>query len=251
MQNLLILKPFNLAFFLFAAVAVFLIWLITKILKDANDTPKKATYIIICIITIIGYFIYKYALSLDQEYNVVYGVYGGFNWWKELPLHLCNIHMILMPIAVASNKRSLLAFCFFIAPLGAIMALIMPGLGFSGYSILLPRMLGYYGTHFMVVVEAFLLYTLDFYKPEYKDIFRALLTMLIVSIGIFCINLILRFTGACADSNYFYLMDPEGNPILKLLYSFIPYPFLYALPCSLILFVYAIPLTFVLKKISR
>ena len=36
------------------------------------------------------------------------------------------------------KSRPLLSFCFFLAPLGAMMALAMPGTGFSGYSLLLP-----------------------------------------------------------------------------------------------------------------
>ena len=65
--------------------------------------------------------------------------------------------MILIPIAVLTNRRPLMSFCFFVGPLGALMALVMPGTGFDGYSILLPRMLGYYGTHFMVITAGFAL----------------------------------------------------------------------------------------------
>ena len=250
MQSLLILKPFNLAFFVLMVLGVFLIWLITKILKNANDTPKKATYVAICIVTIVCYFLYKYALSLDADFNIINAAYGGFNWWKELPLHLCNIHLLLMPVAVLTNKRPLLSFCFFVAPLGALMALLMPGLGFSGYSILLPRMLGYHLTHLMVIVEAILIYTLDFYKPKYRDIPGSVLMLLAVSLVVFGINLLLRFTGLCASSNYFFLMDTEGNPVLEILYGLIPYPFLYALPCALVVIVYALILTAILQKTS-
>ena len=238
-DKLLIVKPFNPMFIALFILGFIILWVLTKILKNANEGAKRAVYIIVCIISASSFFAYKYALSVDQEFNLAYSAYGGFNWWQELPLHLCNIHMLLMPIAVATKKRSLL------------MALAMPAIGFSGYSILTPRILGFYGTHIMVIVEAIALYTLGFYKPEYKDIPRAAGTMLILATIIFGINLVLKFLKLCPNPNYFFLMDPEGNPILELFKSYIPYPFLYAAPCILILLVYMLIVTFIVQTIIK
>ncbi|MBO4235524.1 MAG: YwaF family protein [Firmicutes bacterium] len=242
------MKPFSPMFIALFILGILLLWVLTKVMKNATDGAKRAVYIIICLLTVAGFFAYKYYLSMDTEFNIVASKFGGFNWWQELPLHLCNIHMILMPIAVATNKRSLLSFSFFVAPLGALMALLMPTLGFSGYSILIPRILGFYGTHVMVIVEALALYTLGFYKPEYKDIPQAALITTIVATVVFGINLVLKFLKLCPNPNYFFLMQTEGNPILELFYKYIPYPFLYALPCLIILAVYMLIVTFVIRK---
>lgn len=250
LNELLIMKPFNIAFFVLLIFGFILLWIITKVLNGAKEGPKRTTYVIICILTIIGYFAYKYTLSLDAEYNVAYAAYGGFNWWQELPLHLCNVHMLLMPIAVLTKKRPLLGFCFFVAPLGALMALVMPGPGFSGYSILLPRMIGYYMTHLMVIIEAILLYTLDYYRPEYRDFPSTCGTLIAVSIVIFGIDLALKYSKLCTNPNYFYLLDTEGNPVLEIFYRLIPYPYLYTLPCLLILAVYILVITFIVKRIE-
>ena len=43
--------------------------------------------------------------------------------------------MILIPIAVLKKSRPLMCFCFFLGPLGALMALLMPGNGFNGYEL--------------------------------------------------------------------------------------------------------------------
>ena len=40
--------------------------------------------------------------------------------------------MILIPIAVLRKSRPLMSFSFFLGPLGALMALVMPGNGFNG-----------------------------------------------------------------------------------------------------------------------
>ena len=246
-NKLLIVKPLSPMFIALFLLGIILLWVMTKILKGATEGAKRGVYIAICLLTIAGFFCYKYALSLDTEYDIVADKYGGFNWWQELPLHLCNIHMMLMPIAVATKKRSLLSFCFFVAPLGALMAILMPALGFSGYSILLPRILGFYGIHIILIMEALALYTLDFYKPEYKDLPGAALMLLIVATIVFGINLILKFFKLCPNPNYFFLMQTEGNPILELFYKYIPCPFLYALPCILILAVYMLLVTFVIR----
>ena len=75
------------------------------------------------------------------------------------------------------------------------MALVMPGNGFDGYSLLLPRMLGYYGTHFMIVIEGLALVTFGIFRPKLRDLPRAILAALLITFAVFCINLLLRWSG--------------------------------------------------------
>ena len=152
--------------------------------------------------------------------------------------------MILVPIAVMTDRRSLMSFCFFLGPLGALMALLMPGNGFEGYSILLPRMIGYYGTHFMVIIEALALATFGLYRPRFRDFPGTLLTILVISIAVFCVNLLLRATGLYPKANYFYSVETEGNFLLELFHRWIPIPYLYLMPCYLILCPYMAVVTF-------
>ena len=160
---------------------------------------------------------------------------GGFNWWGELPLHLCNINMILIPIAVLRRSRPLMCFCFFVAPLGALMALLMPGNGFDGYSLLLPRMLGYYGTHFMIVIEGLAIVCFGLYRPKFRDLPRTVLAALLITLVIFGINMLLRWSGLHPKANYFFSVETEGNFLLEIFYKWIPVPFLYLMPAVLIL----------------
>ena len=51
-------------------------------------------------------------------------------------------------------------------------------------------------------------------------------------------DMILRWTGLYPNANYFFAVETEGNPILELFHGFLPYPFLYLLPCTLILVAY-------------
>ena len=233
-----IVHPFNAVFLLVFAAFLLLLLLASLVLRGKSSRTKQTVLVSACLLTLVGYFLYKYALSLDAEYNVVTADMGGFNWWGELPLHLCNINMLLIPLAVLRKNRPLMCFCFFLGPLGAMMALAMPGTGFGGYSLLLPRMLGYYGTHFMIVIEGLALVTFGLFRPRFRDLPRAVVTALAVALCIFLVNLLLRWTGLHPKANYFYSVETEGNFLLELFHSWIPVPFLYLLPCIGILGAY-------------
>ena len=238
-----ILRPFNTLFWLVLGFFLLLLAVASLLLRGKSEKTKQTVLVTTCIVTLIGFFFYKYSLSLDSNYNVLRGDYGGFNWWGELPLHLCNINMILIPIAVLKKYRPLMCFCFFLAPLGALMAVCMPGAGFDGYSIFLPRMMGYFGTHFMIIIEGLALVTFGLYRPKLRDLPRAVLTAWVLMVCLFGFNMLLRLTGIYPNANYFYSVDTEGNALLGLFYRWIPIPCLYLAPAIVILGVYMLLIT--------
>ena len=238
-----IMRPFNTLFCLVFAAFLLLLAFAGLLLRGKTERAKQNVLVAACAVTLVGYFIYKYLLSLDTDYNLITAEMGGFNWWGELPLQLCNINMILIPIAVLKKSRPLMCFGFFLGPLGALMALLMPGNGFDGYSLLLPRMLGYYGTHFMIVIEGLALVTFGLFRPKLKDLPRAALAVFLIALGVFLINMLLRWSGLHPKANYFFSVETEGNFLLDMFYSWIPVPFLYLLPSIVILAVYMLLIT--------
>ena len=239
MSDFWIMRPFGPLFFLVFAVFLLILTAASLLLRGKSGRTKALVIAVTCWITLLGFFAYKYALYVDADYHIITAGMGGFNWWGELPLHLCNINLLLIPIAVLTGKRPLLSFCFFVGPLGALMALIMPGNGFDGYSLLLPRMLGYYGTHFVIVIAALAIGTFGLYRPRFRDLPPMVLTLLAVALVVFGINLLLRASGLHPKANYFYSVETEGNPLLELFFRFIPFPFLYLLPSTLIIALYS------------
>ena len=242
-SDFLIMAPFNGVFWMVLLLFFLILVVATRELKNKKEETKKTVMIGASIITLIWFILYKYYLSIDGDFNLITAEIGGFNWWGELPLHLCNINMILLPIGVLFNIKPLKSMCFYVGPLGAIMAILMPSLGFNGYSILLPRMICYYGIHFMIIVEGLLLVTIGLYKPRFKDIPGTILTTIALCFTTFLVNMVLRSTGLNPDANYFFSVNPEGNPILEYLKGIIPIPFLYELPLSLILGAYMLIVT--------
>ncbi len=233
-----IITPFNTVFVVTFAAFLLVLIVSSILLRKKSEKVRSGVLIAACCVTLVGFFFYKYFLSIDADFNVITADMGGFNWWGELPLQLCNINMILIPIAVWKKSRPLLCFGFFVAPLGALMALLMPANGFGGYSLLLPRMLGYYGTHFMIVIEGLAILTYGLYRPKYRDIPRTLIAAFVIALSAFCVNMLLRWSGLHTKANYFFSVETEGNFILEIFHKWIPVPFLYLLPCLLIIGVY-------------
>ena len=238
-----VMTPFNALYCIAFACFLLLLAAASLLLRGKSEKTKKTVLVTACAVTFVGFFLYKYALWADKDYSRITAAMGGFNWWGELPLHLCNINMILIPIAVLKKSRPLLCFGFFLAPLGALMALLMPANGFDGYSLLLPRMLGYYGTHFMIVIEGLAIVCFGLYRPSFRDLPCTVLTALLITFGVFLINLLLRWTGLHPKANYFFSVETEGNPLLEIFHRWIPVPFLYLLPSFLILVPYMLVIT--------
>ena len=252
-RDILVIRPFNSVFFGTFGLFILLLVIASLLLKGKDEKLKKIVIVTASLLTLAGFFVYKYCLSIDPDYDSLRSAMDGFNWWGELPLHLCNINMILIPIAVLSGKEELKAFCFFVGPLGAMMALTMPGQEFNGFSILLPRMLGYYGTHFLVVIEGISIVTFGLYKPKYRDLPRTAFATFAIAFIVFMINMIMRWTGLYSRANYFFSVETEGNFLLEIFHSWIPYPFLYLIPCILILAAYMVIVTsgfYIGRKIS-
>lgn len=235
----LIITPFNGVYFACWGITVLAIIAIWAIFKNKSEKAKKIFITVFCALTVVIFFVYKGFLSVDKEFlEASTPKLDKFNWFNELPLQLCNINMFLIPIGVLTNKKYVKGFAFLVAPLGATMALIFAESAFSGYSLLMPRIMGYYVTHFFIVIAGISVATLGFYKPRYRDIAGISALFLIIAFFVHCINLIFRATGLCTYADYFYTIDDLGISILVLFHKLIKAPFFYLIPALGILWGY-------------
>lgn len=246
-----IIRPFNHVFFFLFCIFLAILIAATVIMRKKSENKRRWFIALVCFLTIIVFTLYKYAIYLDTDYHLIRADMGGFVIWGELPLHLCNINMLLIPIAVLGKNRILTGYCFFISTFSVVVALIMPGHGFNGYSLLLPRVMGFYVTHFLILISAIFLVSLDLYWPQYSDLIRILFLTAFISLVVFGINMILRGTGLHDKANYFYTVETEGNAVLDFFYGLIPYPFLYMLPGLIVLLGYEFILTVALSFMDR
>lgn len=115
--NVWIMRPFNGLFLGVYAVLIILLIITSRLLRGKSFETRRNVLTGMCVFSMIGFFVYKYSLSLDKEYMVIYENFGGFNWWRELPLQLCNINMMLIPVSVFKKNRNLMASVFLSEPL--------------------------------------------------------------------------------------------------------------------------------------
>lgn len=239
-MEFLIMEPFNALSFVvfFTFLIVFIILTIIARKKGTEFASKLLTTLMI--ITISIYCIYKALILRDVEYKEVLlaNSLQPTTFWKELPFQLCNINMLIIPFALITKRKKLLSFSFYIAPIAALMALIFPSVGFSGFSILTPRIFGFYFTHYMIIFGSLSIGFFGIKKPDIRDIPEVLLMFFVLSIAIFGVNTVLRVSGLAPDANYFFEMEPEGIGFLEVLYGFIPLKYFYIYPALTILFAY-------------
>jgi uncharacterized membrane protein YwaF len=208
---------------LIAAIAVvsFLIWLL---FHKRSEAMRRRVIMIICIGNLLLFLLYKYWLSQDLSYLDSYDR-GTFNVWLELPLQLCNISLLLIPLSLFARRESFYAFCFYTACVGALMAIASPIALFTG-DLLLPRNIGFYGTHALLIVCGVSLRTLKFIIPRQRDVFLALLILSITACAMHGVNTFIRQTFH-VDANYFYTYGADGSAVLGIVHNILPVPLAY------------------------
>ena len=235
----MIIKAFNFTYFLLLSVTVGVAAVLTCATRNKSSDARRRLILGICLFNLLFYIVYKLGLYFRTPGLPADYIYIS---WKELPLHLCNISLFLVPIGLAKKSDSLMAYGVYIAPLGALLALTFPSVGFGDMSIFYPHMIGYYGTHAIIILNGILLVSMGLYRPTFKKIPAMFLFVFILSLITFGINLAIRhFTGISA--NYFYTVEPEGISILELFWSILPVPYLYITLGIVILAVYSVILT--------
>lgn len=220
--------------------------------KDKTENQKRNLLSIVYGLIFVVFIFYKALLPLDKVYMEIYrDHYGYFSYLNELPFNPCNIALILIQLSLWTKKRPLFTACFMISTFGPLLAILMPSVGFSGYGLISIHMLGYYITHFAILMIPVLLFGLGIYRPEYSDTPRFAITFIIMTFCVFLIDLFLHKSGLCDIANYFYCMNNDGNPVLVLLWNLIPIPFVYLLPCALLIIPVGALITFVYKSVGK
>lgn len=215
------LSVFNPVWLAVIALAPVVIILITLCLKKKSAVQKQQFLEKLILGTLVFFVLYKIWLFLDDGYDT--------HFFEELPINLCNLGLLTAYPAIRKNIRPLKAFLYFCCTLGAVMALLMPSEGFYDAPIWYLRMIGYWGTHLLVLIIPILMVTLGLYRPRLKDIPAALLLLLCVALIGHLANFLLR-PSICPDTNYCFTYGIEGNPVTELLMRYIPIPFVYLLP---------------------
>ena len=154
---------------------------------------------------------------------------------EYLPLHMCSVNAILLPVTVLSKNRFLgsltLLWC-----LGAALALIV-NTGQADFVIPSWAFFLYYIPHTLEIAVPVLLFTTGLIRFD----FRTTPMTVVLTMGIYTLvhfanlalnryaqaNGILNYFGEIARLNYMFSLSPDGNPLLEFFWQVIPYPYWY------------------------
>lgn len=180
-------------------------------------------------------------LSFSGIFAIIYNLVAWDNPIAYLPLHLCSINAMILPVAVFTRNKTLgnllLVWC-----LGALAALV---LNFEMTETLLfgPAFNVYYFPHIMEFGIPLLMIKLGLVKKDP----RCIGSTMAISMGIYTVvhflNLLINSycTTAGIDyfANYMFSLEPI-NPLVALFHKVIPYSYWYMYMVLPIVFVYLV-----------
>lgn len=184
-------------------------------------------------------------LSFSGIAAIVFNLVTWGSPYEYLPLHLCSLTALVLPVAVFTRSKTL-GNLLLLWSLGAVMALVV-NTAQANFDILSATFFFYFFPHLLEFGIPILLFKLGLVKKDMKCIVSTILITLVVYTLIHWVNVslnsyfaatqLLNPSGAVIHVNYMYSIQPE-NPLLRLFWSLIPYPYWYMLPVILIVLVY-------------
>ena len=184
-------------------------------------------------------------LSFSGITAVIFNLLTWGSPYEYLPLHLCSLNALVLPIAVFSRSKTL-SNLLLLWSLGAVMALIV-NTAQAHFEVFSPTFFFYFFPHLLEFGIPILLFKLKLAEKDFKCIGSTLLITLCVytlvhfaNVGLnsyFTAHQLLNPDGVLVQVNYMYSLRPE-NPVLALFWSIVPYEYWYMMPVIVIISVY-------------
>ena len=173
-------------------------------------------------------------LSFSGIAAIVFNLVTWGSPLEYLPLHLCSITAILLPIAIFTRSKKignmLLLWC-----IGAMFALVVNS-GQADYEIFSWTFAIYYFPHVLELGIPIILFKLGLIEKDYRCIKSTLCLTMVIYTGVHCVNELLNlyfaannvvdYAGNLIRVNYMFSVVPE-NPLLQMFYRLVPYKYWY------------------------
>jgi len=176
-----------------------------------------------------------FVLSLSGIGAILYNLLAWGSPIEYLPLHLCSINAILLPIAIATKSR-VLGNLLLIWCLGALFANIMTFLPTSVADLYGWTHLFFYIPHVLEFGIPILLIKFKLVEKKPKYILTSLGITALIYTGVHAANVLINnyclrtnltdSSGELIQVNYMYSVRPD-NPLLDLFYKIIPHSYWY------------------------
>lgn len=209
--------------------SVLIIIVVIWAFKNKSKASRYRFLYVLSIINFIAYF-----------WNWLNFVWRSDHVLTLLPLQLCDIAVILIPIGLITKKEAVMDFVFYICALGALGAILFVG---SDYALAYSWMtISFYIFHFTIFLIPLLMAVWGFYqlKPSVKKALTLTVVVLVLGAVLYGFSLYLNSTFG-VKANYFFTIKDLGapiNPALAFFASIIPYDYFYLLFAFPILYAY-------------
>lgn len=181
-----------------------------------KNAPKKVQ------IAVLG------VLSFSGIAAIIYNLVTWGAPLEYLPLHLCSLNALLLPIVVFTRNKTM-ANLLLLWSLGALVALIL-NYDMAAATLFDAPFCFYYFPHVLEFGIPILLFKLDLVKKDIRCIGSTIVITMVAYTLIHLVNVVLNNHYAAIGSetvaNYMFSMLPS-NPLLALFYSLIPYEYWY------------------------
>lgn len=173
-------------------------------------------------------------LSFSGIAAVIYNMVSWGTPLAYLPLHLCSLNALVLPIAVFTRKKAL-GNLLLLWSLGALAAVVV-NTAQADYDVFSAIFCFYFFPHVLEFGIPILLFKLGMVEKDEKCIVSTLLITVATYTAIHFINIginawsaaqgFLNEAGEQLQVNYMYSLRPE-IPLMQMFYDWIPYPYWY------------------------
>lgn len=184
-------------------------------------------------------------LSLSGICAVIFNLVTWNSPLEYLPLHLCSLNAMVLPIAVLSRNK-VLNNLLLLWSLGALMAVLLNH-AVAEAEIFSPVFNFFYFPHVLEFGIPILMFVFKLVKKDVKCIASTVLITAGAYTVVHFINLLINeytvkhnivdWASNIVKVNYMYSLVPE-NPVLQMVYNLIPYPYWYMYGVLVLVFVY-------------
>jgi len=189
--------------------------------------------------------VFLFIISLSGIMAIIYNLVSWNSALEYLPLHLCSLNALILPITIISRNKTLGNLLLFWS-LGAAFALIV-NYDINTVNIFSLTFVMYYFPHVFEFGIPLILFETKIIKKESKCIFSTILITIFMYTIVHNINIIINeycikndirnHYGDIIKVNYMFSLYPS-NPLLNIMYEIIPFSYWYMYLIIPIIFIY-------------
>lgn len=200
-----------------------------------------ATLVLVVLMNVGLYFALKKAsqkvqtwvlgiLSFSGIAAVIYNLVSWGSPWEYLPLHLCSLTAMVLPVAVFTRNKTC-GNLLLLWSLGALAAIVVNNAQ-ADFEVFSPIFGFYFFPHALEFGIPILMFKLGLVKKDVKCVGSTMLITVVVYTLVHLANLwingmdIVDANGADVVVNYMYSLVPE-NPVMQLCYNILPVSYWY------------------------